>query len=98
MEIKCVKNGNVKTYYLDGELNTLTSKTLADQIDTSSCDKIIFDMEKLKYITSAGIRVLAETLFQMKEKGGSVSVRNVNENVDQIFNMVGIYMEIDKID
>ena len=51
MQIKCVKTENVKTYYLDGELDTITSKQLSDQIDTSSCDKIIFDLEKLNYIS-----------------------------------------------
>lgn len=90
LTIKCEKSGNSKVYYLEGELDTQTSVTFSETVDTESCDEIIFDMANLKYITSAGIRVLVATSLEMKQKGGRVEIRNENDTVKQIFNLVGI--------
>ena len=94
LKIRCEKNGNVKVYYLEGEIDTPRAKYLSEEIDVSGCDEIVFDMEKLEYTTSSGIRVLMETNLIMKEKGGRISVRNVNTYVDEIFDLTGFYTVI----
>ena len=94
LDVKCEQKDNVKIYYLSGEVDTPRSRELSAQIDTSGCDEIIFDLTNLKYITSAGLRVLMETNQEMRGKGGRITVQNVNSEVDQIFDMVGFYIVI----
>ena len=90
LNIKYEQNENVRTYYLDGELDTQTAIMLSETVDTASCDEIIFDLANLKYITSAGIRVLVAKSMEMKRKGGHISVCNENTIVKQIFDLVGL--------
>ncbi len=90
LNIKCEDQGKTRIYYLSGEIDSMTAKDLSEQVDTTSCDEIVFDMSRLLYTTSAGIRVLVQTNLLMKEKGGRMSVRNVNSMVSEIFEMTGL--------
>ena len=57
---------------LGGRLDTITAPELEqelDQLDTQSLSLVIFDMETLEYISSAGLRVIFKTVKTMKEKG-----------------------------
>lgn len=94
LRMKCEEDGNNRVYYLQGEIDTVRSKQFASGIDTEGCMELIFDMTELDYITSSGIRVLMAINRTMREKGGRISVRNVNEVIDEIFEMTGFYMVI----
>ena len=49
---------------------------------------LILDMDKLDYISSAGLRVLLSAQKEMNKKG-SMLVKNVNENIMEIFDVTG---------
>ena len=49
---------------------------------------LILDMDKLDYISSAGLRVLLSAQKEMN-KQGSMLVKNVNENIMEIFDVTG---------
>ena len=57
--------------------------TLLDGVET-----LTFDFEQLKYISSAGLRVLLSAQKIMNEKG-SMKVVHVNENIMEIFEATG---------
>ena len=48
----------------------------------------IFDFEKLEYISSAGLRILL-TAMQVMEEQGSMVVKNVCEEVREVFEITG---------
>ena len=49
---------------------------------------LTIDMEKLEYISSAGLRVLLSAQKVMNKQGNMV-VKNVNENIMEIFVVTG---------
>lgn len=90
LEIQTEQNGAEYTVYLSGRLDTNTSPdleaTLRELFD--GMDELIFDLEKLDYISSAGLRVLLSAQKVMNDRGGMV-VRNVNDDVMDVFEMTG---------
>ena len=91
MEIKQEKNGNELTIYLDGRLDTTTSpkleQELKDYLDDNT-KKLVIDLEKLEYMSSAGLRVLLQAQKRMNKQGEMV-VRNVNDTIKDIFEVTG---------
>lgn len=90
MVINKVLDGETLTISLEGRLDTLTSPDLEKvlQDNLNEADKLIFDFEKLEYISSSGLRVLLFAHKQMISKGGMV-VKNVNETVCEVFEVTG---------
>ncbi len=91
MEIKMERNGNELTVSLEGRLNTLTAPELEKQLESSleGVEKLIFDFEKLEYISSAGLRVML-TAAQIMEEQGKMVIRNVSEDVQSVFEVTGL--------
>lgn len=90
MEIKKTQNGNDLIVSLEGRLDTTTAPRLEEEIRLSIGDvrNLIFDFEKLDYISSAGLRVLLATQ-KIMNKQGSMVIRNVNETVMEVFFVTG---------
>ena len=47
------------------------------------------DLSELDYVSSAGLRVLLSAHKSMKKQGGSMVVRGVNEEVQEVFTITG---------
>jgi len=45
-------------------------------------------MEHLRFISSAGLRIVFSTLKKQKAKGGKVAVSNMNPGVKKVFKIV----------
>ena len=75
---------------LEGRLDTTTAPQLEEELKDAleGAESIVLDFEKLDYISSAGLRVLLSTQKVMVKKGGMV-IRNVNENIMDIFEVTG---------
>ena len=69
-------------------------KELNDICEEYPCGKIIIDMKDLKYISSAGLRIL----LRLQKKRGKIKVINVSSEVYEIFSMTGFdeIMEVEK--
>ena len=90
MNINLTKNGTELTVALEGRLDTLTSPELEDALEDEleDIDKLVFDMSKLDYISSAGLRVLLVCTHAMDGRGDMV-VRNINQTVRDVFEVTG---------
>ena len=90
LNIEVNKNGAEYTFLLDGRLDTITSPELESKINESTPDaaKLILDIEKLEYISSAGLRVLLGAAQAMDGKG-EVVVRNLTQSVKEVFELTG---------
>ena len=83
-------NGNQLTIALEGRLDTTTAPELEAELKASldSADSLIIDLNKLEYISSAGLRVLLSAQKIMSKKGG-MKVAHVNEIVQEVFEVTG---------
>lgn len=92
MEITTKDANEVKIVQFQGHLDSNTSqeaeKFLNDLLDQQE-KKILVDFEKLDYISSAGLRVLLSTAKQLKTCDGALRLCNLNETVQEIFDMSG---------
>ncbi len=89
MKIEKKLNGNTLVFALDGRLDTTTAPELENEIgDLDGVEELIFDMEKLEYISSAGLRVILKAQKIMNEKG-SMKLKNVGESIMEVFEITG---------
>jgi anti-sigma B factor antagonist len=91
MEIIVNKNGTELTVCPVGKLDTTTSPQLQAAIDEniSGVTDLTFDLKKLAYLSSAGLRVLMSAQKTMN-KQGNMKLSNVNEDIMDILDMTGL--------
>ena len=90
MTIEIKKNAEATTLEIVGRLDTTTAPVLDKTIneDIGDTTNLIFDLNGLVYISSAGLRVLLAAQKKM-QKIGSMKVTNVCEDVMDVFEMTG---------
>ena len=92
------RNNNQLVIVLEGRLDISTAPDLDKVVnnDLDGVTELVFDLEKLDYISSVGLRVL---LFAQKKmnRQGSMKVINVNEMVMDVFAAMG-FADIMKIE
>lgn len=90
MNISIEKNEATTKIILEGRLDTTTApsleKTIIENLDGT--DNLILDMEKLSYISSAGLRVLLMAQKQTTNMS-SYKLINVCDMVMEVFEMTG---------
>lgn len=84
-------NGDSLTVRLEGKLNTTAAMELDEKLRQAlpGVKELVLDLEKLEYITSAGLRVL---LFAQKTMAaqGKMTLRNVGSEILKILKMTGM--------
>ena len=90
MTINKITNGNELTIMIEGRLDTVTAPTLEAEIKESidGVEMLILDFVALDYISSAGLRVILAAQ-KIMNKQGKMIVKNVNEIVNEIFEITG---------
>ena len=90
LKVSVNKDGDTYTVLVDGRLDTLTSPQLDEEINKiiEGAKKLIFDLDKLAYISSAGLRVLLGAAQQMDGKG-EMTLIHVSEAIREIFDVTG---------
>lgn len=84
------EDGNTLSVSLEGRLDTTTAPQLDEELNALLPGKteVVLDMEKLEYISSAGLRVLLSTQKIMNKQGEMV-IKNASEEVKEIFDVTG---------
>ncbi len=90
MTIEKTKNGSALTIALSGRLDTMTAPNLEAELGDAleGVEELMFDLEKLEYISSAGLRVLLSAQKTMNRQG-SMKVLHPNEIIREIFEVTG---------
>lgn len=90
MTIDQKKNDNALVIALEGRLDTTTAPELEAALSTAlqGVQELTFDLEKLDYISSAGLRVLLGAQKVMHRQG-SMKVVHANEIIMEIFEVTG---------
>lgn len=74
-------------FVLNGRLDTLTCPKLEEELKTlDGIIKVVFDLKDLKYISSAGLRII---LSLVRRYNDSFSLRNVSKDILEILEITG---------
>ncbi len=83
-------DGNSVYAEISGRIDTVTvaeaEKTLKENIE--NVNELVLDFKDLDYISSAGLRLLL-TLQKIMNKQGTMKILNVNETINEIFEVTG---------
>ena len=78
---------------LDGRLESNTSGSLEAELkpiwEEGKFD-ITLDFENLRYVSSAGLRVLLKTHKETKPKGKVMTILNANASIKEVFDLSGL--------
>ena len=90
MTIAKTKTENTLTIALGDRLDTITAPELEAELRDSleGITELIFDLQHLDYISSAGLRVLLSAQKTMNRQG-EMKVLHVNETIGEIFEVTG---------
>ena len=83
-------NGEVATFAIAGRLDTQTAPELEKELDgiIASLKDLTFDMTRLEYVSSAGLRVILKAQKIMNAQG-SMKLIGVNDNIMEVFDITG---------
>ena len=82
----------VITLLLDGRIDTVGAHTLEQALKQAlgaGRYSMVLDMAQVDYISSAGLRTLADALSQSRENGGDIKLAGVNPKVLRVFRIIG---------
>ena len=76
-------------FHLEGELNSYNAeaveKEIDEAIDKGGFDTIVFEIGGLRYMSSAGLRIVAK----LKQQYDDFSIINMSDDIYEVFVMVG---------
>ena len=90
LNIEKTQNGSELLVAVDGRIDTNTAPQLEAELKNQleGIDKLVFDLEKLQYISSAGLRVLLSTQKVMMKQGEMI-LKKVPSEIMDIFEVTG---------
>lgn len=98
--MKYVLKDKILTLYFEGELNSFNSEDVENEIENilnsnDNYKKLVLDLEKLRYISSAGLRIIVK----LKQENDDLKLVKVPEGVYDVFEMVGFQniVEIERL-
>jgi len=79
------------TVELTGSLDTATAPELERQLAPileSQAKDLVFDLARLNFISSAGLRVFASSRKRLHERGGLVSFVHMQSQIREVFEII----------
>ena len=92
MEVNIIEKDNFITAVLSGRLDTAVSQEVATALQplVDNAEKtLVLDCKGLDYISSSGLRIFLTVRKAATAKGGKVIVRDINNEIRQVFMMTG---------
>ena len=91
MEINILKENETSVVVIEGRVDTVTSPELESAVKPliNMGASVVFECEKLEYISSAGLRVVLATHKQLTACAGKFAIRHLNREVKSVFDLTG---------
>lgn len=91
LNMNAEKSETQLTLYLEGRLDTTTAPDLEREINAQpdTVQAIILDFGNLRYLSSAGLRIILSTYKMMAGRKGRLIIRNVNPLIMEVFDATG---------
>ena len=77
---------------LDGEMDTAAAseaEQVLKELYQNDGREVVFECKNLEYIASSGLRILISILKATQAKGSRVVLRNVNDDIKNVFKLTG---------
>ncbi len=92
MEVTKEQHGVVTVVAVIGSLDALTAPQLAQFFNEQLAEgqvKLVANLIQMDYTSSAGLRVILNTVKEARQKGGDVRLTGVATTVSKVFEMSG---------
>lgn len=100
MEVLYEVRGENLLIFLPEELDHHNSKVITEQSDwyiiSNQIKNIIFNFKRTNFMDSSGIGVIMGRYKLIKSLGGEITVTNINQSIDRIFTISGLYKLVNK--
>lgn len=91
MDMKLIKKGTEGELKLIGFIDASNAadveKILVDV--AGQFETLTLDMEKLEYVSSAGLRAFKHVYMDMRKKGGSLQAKNISKAIMEVLEVTG---------
>lgn len=91
LSIENTVNGDVNEVKLIGRLDVKAAREAEDAFSeaATAAKNVVLDLSELDYIASAGLRALKRLRGDINANGGTLVLRNVQDDVMEVFEMTG---------
>ena len=92
MEVKILEQNDEKVVVIEGRVDTVTVPELEMKVSpiwSVPGITLVFDCEKMEYISSSGLRIILSTHKQVTAKGGKFILRNLTREVRSVIDLTG---------
>ena len=91
MKMDLIKHGNDAELKMDGYIDATNAAEVEEVlVDVATkFDNMLLDMEKLEYVSSAGLRAFKRVYMELRRKGGTLSAKNVDKAIMEVLEVTG---------
>lgn len=91
LNVEIKPEGNVTRVTMEGMLDANSAGEFKEKLSEIPDDasEVVVDMEKLRYTSSAGLRVILGLQNAMDKSGGKLVLKNVNSVIQEVFDDTG---------
>ena len=79
---------------ITGELDHCSSQSIRRELDQLIADpgvkKLVLDVKQMTFMDSSGIGVILGRYRTLRQRGGSVTMKNMNRQVEKVFLLSGM--------
>ena len=98
MNLEIKEKDGILIGYLSGYIDTVTSDLVGKEMEPllEQADRDIeIDCSQLDYISSSGLRLLLSLRKQVAADGGSLVIKNINDEIRKVFTLTGFFKLFD---
>ena len=92
MEVKILEQNDEVVVVIEGRVDTVTASDMEMKVSpiwAKPAIKLVFDCEKLEYLSSSGLRIILTAHKQVTAKGGTFILRNLTREVRSVIDLTG---------
>ena len=98
MNLEIKENDGILIGILSGYIDTATSELVGKEMEPlleQANRNIEIDCSQLEYISSSGLRLLLSLRKQVAADGGSLVIKNINDEIRKVFTLTGFFKLFD---
>ena len=91
MKMDLIKRGNDAELKMDGYIDATNAAEVEEVLMdvAGKFDNLLLVMEKLEYVSSAGLRAFKRVYMELRRKSGTLSAKNVDKAIMEVLEVTG---------